>query len=103
MHKSILLTIIISLNVDATTLMEPSSLSKNLYTENILDGEYIETIDKPDEFLGFDYATRVATPEQITAAFQPWSNQFDGLKVLDNAGTKENRPFHAVFIIFLGN
>ena len=46
MHKNILLTIIISLNINATTLMEPSSLSKDLYSENILEGEYIETINK---------------------------------------------------------
>ena len=98
MHKSILLTIIIALNINANTLMEPTSLSKDLYLENILDGEYIETIDKPEKFLGFEYATRVATPEQITSAIQAWSNQSDRLKVVEYARSHENRPLHAVFI-----
>tara|TARA_A100001015_G_scaffold162990_1_gene181142 strand:+ start:3618 stop:6404 length:2787 start_codon:yes stop_codon:yes gene_type:complete len=78
--------------------MEPTSQSKDLYPEVILDGEYIETIDKPNKFLGFEYATRVATPEQITAAIQAWSKQSDRLKVIEYARTHENRPLHAVFI-----
>ena len=98
MHKSILLTIVISLNINANTLLEPTSLSKDLYLENILDGEYIEAIDKPEKFLGFEYATRVATPEQITSAIQAWSNQSDRLKVVEYARSHENRPLHAVFI-----
>ena len=98
MHKSILLTIIISLNINANTLLEPTSLSKDLYLENILDGEYIEAIDKPEKFLGFEYATRVATPEQITSAIQAWSIQSDRLKVVEYARSHENRPLHAVFI-----
>ena len=98
MHKSILLTIIISLNINANTLLEPTSQSKDLYLENILDGEYIEAIDKPEKFLGFEYATRVATPEQITSAILAWSNQSDRLKVVEYARSHENRPLHAVFI-----
>jgi len=98
MHKHILLTIIISLNINANTLMEPTSLSKDLYSENILEDEYINTIDKPEKFLGFEYATRVATPEQITSAIQTWSIQSDRLKVVEYARSHENRPLHAVFI-----
>ena len=98
MHKKILLILIISFNINSNNLMEPTSLSKDLYSEVILDGEYIETIDKPDKFLGFEYATRVATPEQITAAIQAWSQQSDRLKVIEYGRTHENRPLHAVFI-----
>ena len=98
MHKRILLMLIISFNINSNTLMEPTSQSKDLYPEVILDGEYIETIDKPNKFLGFEYATRVATPEQITAAIQAWSKQSDRLKVVEYARTHENRPLHAVFI-----
>ena len=98
MHKRILLMLIISFNINANTLMEPTTQSKDLYPEVILDGEYIETIDKPNKFLGFEYATRVATPEQITAAIQAWSKQSDRLKVIEYARTHENRPLHAVFI-----
>ena len=98
MQKRILLMLIISFNINSNTLMEPTSQSKDLYPEVILDGEYIETIDKPNKFLGFEYATRVATPEQITAAIQAWSKQSDRLKVIEYARTHENRPLHAVFI-----
>ena len=98
MHKYILLTIIISFNINANTLMEPTSLSKDLYSENILDDEYINTIDKPEKFLGFEYATRVATPEQITSAIQAWSAQSNRLKVVEYARSHENRPLHAVLI-----
>ena len=98
MHKRILLMLIISFNINANTLMEPTSQSKDLYPEVILDGEYIKTIDKPNKFLGFEYATRVATPEQITAAIQAWSKQSDRLKVIEYARTHENRPLHDVFI-----
>ena len=98
MYKSILLTIIISLNINANTLMEPTSLSKDLYLENILDGEYIETIDKPEKFLGFEYGTRVATPEQISSALLIWANQSDRIKVVEYGRTHEDRPLHAVFI-----
>ena len=54
MHKRILLMLIISFNINANTLMEPTSQSKDLYPEVILDGEYIETIDKPNKFLGLN-------------------------------------------------
>ena len=98
MHKNVLLVIMFSININAATLMEPTSISKDLYSKIILDGEYIETIDKPDKFLGFEYATRVATPEQISSAIQAWSKQTDRLKVIEYARSHENRPLHAVFI-----
>ncbi|MAX49597.1 MAG: peptidase [Gammaproteobacteria bacterium] len=98
MHKNVLLIIMFSININTATLMEPTSLSKDLYSKIILDGEYIETIDKPDKFLDFEYATRVATPEQISSAIQAWSKQTDRLKVIEYARSHENRPLHAVFI-----
>tara|TARA_Y100001968_G_scaffold126853_1_gene115755 strand:- start:3966 stop:6752 length:2787 start_codon:yes stop_codon:yes gene_type:complete len=78
--------------------MEPTSLSKDLYKEVILDDNYIDSVDHPNEFLDFDYATRVATPEQITSALMSWANQSDRLKVVEYARSHENRPLHAVFI-----
>ena len=98
MHRNIIFILIFSITINANTLMEPTSLSKNLYSEVILDGDYVETIDRPDKFLGFEYATRVATPEQITSAIQAWSNQSNKLKVIEYARTHENRPLHAVII-----
>ena len=62
--------------------MEPTSLSKDLYQEVILDDNYIDTVDHPNTFLDFDYATRVATPEQITSALMRWANQSDKLNEL---------------------
>ena len=78
--------------------MNPTSLSKDLYQEVILDDNYIDSVDHPNEFLDFDYATRVATPEQITSALKSWANQSDRLKVIEYARSHENRPLHAVFI-----
>ena len=46
-------------------LAKPTSLSKNLYNNIILDGNYLDTIDHPDTFLDFNYAERVANPAQI--------------------------------------
>ena len=98
MHRYILIIFIFTININANTLMDPTSLSKDLYQEVILDDNYIDTVDHPNEFLDFDYATRVATPEQITSALKSWANQSDRLKVIEYARSHENRPLHAVFI-----
>ncbi len=98
MHRYILFIFIFTLNINANTLMEPTTLSKDLYKEVILDDNYIDSVDHPNEFLDFDYATRVATPEQITSALMSWANQSDRLKVVEYARSHENRPLHAVFI-----
>ena len=98
MHRYILFIFIFTLNLNANTIMEPTSLSKDLYKEVILDDNYIDSVDHPNEFLDFDYATRVATPEQITSALMSWANQSDRLKVVEYARSHENRPLHAVFI-----
>ena len=47
MNSRILLILIISINISSSTLMEPTSLSKDLYDEIILDGSYTDNIDKP--------------------------------------------------------
>ena len=98
MRKYGLFVLIFTFNVNATTLMEPTSFSKDLYKEVILDDNYIDLVDHPNKFLDFDYATRVATPEQITSALITWANQSNRLKVLEYARSHENRPLHAVFI-----
>ena len=98
MHRYILIIFIFTLNINANTLMNPTSLSKDLYQEVILDDNYIDSVDHPNEFLDFDYATRVATPEQITSALKSWANQSDRLKVIEYARSHENRPLHTVFI-----
>ena len=98
MHRYILFIFIFTLNVNANTLMEPTSLSKDLYKKVILDDNYIDSVDHPNKFLDFDYATRVATPEQITSALISWASQSDRLKVIEYARSHENRPLHAVFI-----
>jgi hypothetical protein len=98
MHRYILIIFIFTLNINANTLMSPTSLSKDLYQELILDDNYIDSVDHPNKFLDFDYATRVATPEQITSALQSWADQSDRLKVIEYARSHENRPLHAVFI-----
>ena len=98
MHRYILYIFILIININANTLMEPTSLSSDLYKANILEDNYVSSVDHPNKFLDFDYATRVATPEQITSALEAWSKQSDKLKVIEYARTHENRPLHAVFI-----
>ena len=98
MYRYILFIFIFTLNINANTLMEPTSLSKDLYKKVILDDNYIDSVDHPNKFLDFDYATRVATPEQITSALISWASQSDRLKVIEYARSHENRPLHAVFI-----
>ncbi len=98
MHRYILFIFIFTLNINSTTLMQPTSLSKDLYKEIILDDNYIGSIDHPDVFLDFDYATRVATPEQITSALLSWANQSNKLKVIEYARSHEKRPLHVAFI-----
>ena len=98
MHRYILIIFIFTLNINANTLMNSTSLSKDLYQEVILDDNYIDSVDHPNEFLDFDYAIRVASPEQITSALKSWANQSDRLKVIEYARSHENRPLHAVFI-----
>ena len=78
--------------------MEPTSLSSDLYKATILEDNYVSSVDHPNKFLDFDYATRVATPAQITSALEAWKKQSDKLKVVEYARTHENRPLHAVFI-----
>ena len=98
MHRYILYIFILIININANTLMEPTSLSSDLYKANILEDSYVSSVDHPNKFLDFDYATRVATPEQITSALEAWSKQSEKLKVVEYARTHENRPLHAVFI-----
>ena len=50
-----LLPLIYTSSIYASALSEPTSYSKNLYTENILSGTYDSNIDKPDNFLDFGY------------------------------------------------
>ena len=80
------------------TLMSPTSLSKDLYLEDILDGNYIIGIDNPREFLGFEVGERVASPAQIASAVRSWSQQSDRIKVIEYAQSHEGRPLFAVFI-----
>ncbi|MDC3248160.1 M14 family metallopeptidase [Gammaproteobacteria bacterium] len=93
-----LLPLIYTSSIYASALSEPTSYSKNLYTENILSGTYDSNIDKPDNFLDFGYGERVASPSQITNAILSWGNQSNKLKVVEYARSHENRPLYAVYI-----
>ena len=98
MHKIIIFLLLISINIQSNSLLDPTSLSKDLYTKNILSGDYEDNIDHPSQFLDFNYGDRVASPEQITNALGKWSKQSTKLKVVEYARTHEDRPLHAVFI-----
>ena len=100
MHKLLtpLLTIILSTSLYSEVLMSPTSVSKDLYPNNILDGNYSTNVPKPKEFLGFNLGERVATPAQISSAILSWSKASDRLKVIEYAKTHEGRPLYSVFI-----
>ena len=100
MHKLLtpLLTIILSTSLYSEVLMSPTSVSKDLYPNNILDGNYSTSVPKPIEFLGFNLGERVATPAQISSAILRWSTASDRLKVIEYAKTHEGRPLYSVFI-----
>ena len=78
--------------------MSPTSVSKDLYPNNILDGNYSTSVPKPMEFLGVNLGERVATPAQISSAILKWSTTSDRLKVIEYAKTHEGRPLYSVFI-----
>ena len=92
------LTLVFSLSGYSDPLMEPTLVSKNLYPNDILVGNYSDDIDKPDNFLDFGYGERVANPKQITDAINAWSLQSDKIKVVEYAKSHEGRPLMAVFI-----
>ena len=100
MNKNITLSILFfaSFVLGSSPLMEPTSLSKNLYKLKILDGIYSKNISHPNEFLDFEYGDRVASPSQITNAIKSWSEQTDKIHVIEYARSHENRPLHAIFI-----
>ena len=90
--------IIFSTVLNSETLTKPTSYSKDLYTDKILSGSYIDSIDHPNEFLDFNYGDRVANPSQISNAISKWSRQSNKIKVVEYARSHENRPLYALFI-----
>ena len=68
MHIKILSILLVSLNISAITLMQPTSKSEDLYDGVILDGTYSNEIDRPSVYLGFEVGERVAAPYQISNA-----------------------------------
>ena len=92
------LAIVFSTVLNSETLTQPTSYSKDLYTDKILSGTYIDSIDHPNEFLDFNYGDRVANPSQISNAILKWSEQSNKIKVVEYAKSHENRPLYALFI-----
>jgi len=98
MLKGIILLLMFSVNISSSTLMDPTSLSKDLYEDVILEGTYSNKIDKPSVYLGFEIGERVASPYQISNAILAWANQSDRMIVKEYARSHEDRPLYAVFI-----
>ncbi len=98
MHIKTLSLLLVSLNISANTLMEPTSKSKYLYDGVILDGTYSSEIDRPSVYLGFEVGERVAAPYQISNAVLAWAKQSDRMIVKEYAKSHEGRPLYAIFI-----
>ena len=96
--KKLLLTFLISLNIFASDLQIPTFNSDLEYPNPMLDGNYIQTITKPDTILGFEVGTRVATPLQITNSLMKWADESNRLQIVEYARSHEDRPLFAVYI-----
>ena len=96
--KKLLLTFLIPLNIFASDLQIPTFNSDLEYPNPILDGNYIQTITKPDTILGFEVGTRVATPLQITNSLMKWADESNRLQIVEYARSHEDRPLFAVYI-----
>ena len=90
--------LVLSLNLFSDPLTKPTSFSKDLYKDQILEGNYSERIQHPDDFLGFGLGERVANPLQISQAVRTYQKQSDRIKVIEYGRTHEDRPLFAVFI-----
>ena len=96
--KKLLLTFLIPLNIFASDLQIPTFNSDLEYPNPILDGNYIQTITKPDTILGFEVGARVATPLQITNSLMKWADESNRLQIVEYARSHEDRPLFAVYI-----
>ena len=96
--KKLLLSFLIPLNIFASDLQIPTFNSDLEYPNPILDGNYIQTITKPDTILGFEVGTRVATPLQITNSLMKWADESNRLQIVEYARSHEDRPLFAVYI-----
>jgi hypothetical protein len=96
--KKLLLTFLISLNIFASDLQIPTFNSDLEYPNPILDGNYIQTITKPDTILGFEIGTKVASPLQITNSLMKWADESNRLQIVEYARSHEDRPLFAVYI-----
>ena len=87
MRQQLIFSLILVFSITGLTdpLMKPTSLSKDLYPNDILVGNYAKDIDKPDNYLDFGYGERVANPKQITDAINAWSLQSDKIKVVESS------------------
>ena len=94
----VFLTFVPSILVHSSLVMKPTFDSDLIYMDSILGDDYVDSISKPIDFLGFEVGARMATPLQITNLLKTWETQTDRLKVVEYARSHENRPLHAVFI-----
>ena len=97
----VFLTFFPSIAVHSSLVMKPTLDSDLIYMDSILGDDYVDSISKPIDFLGFEVGARMATPSQITNSLKTWETQSDRLKVVEYARSHENRPLHAVFILSL--
>lgn len=84
--------------VQASLLMRPVADPDLLYSDKLLEGNYNASITHPNDILGFEVGSRVASPAQISQAVETWKTQSDRMKVAEYARTHEGRPLYAVYI-----
>ena len=83
----------ITLVSSATVLMKPNPVPGAEYPP-LLQGQYLDSITRPQEHLGFEVGQKTATPEQINSLVKLWAGQSDRVKLVEYARTYEGRPLH---------
>ena len=87
----------------ASTGLEPTPFAQNEYQGQLLGGDYDPGIPTPDAILGFPVGQRTATPAQIAAAVNAWSDASERAMAVEYARSHENRPLYYVMISSPGN
>ncbi|WP_394176804.1 M14 family metallopeptidase [Thalassotalea litorea] len=97
--KGLLITglLSITLSSQATVLMKPNPVPGAEYPP-LLQGDYLDKITKPEDFLGFDVGQKTATPAQINALVKLWATQSDRVELVEYAQSYEGRALHYLVI-----
>ena len=80
-------------------LVLPTESTDLEYSAQILDGDYVASITKPEDVLGHPVGYhQIATPDEISTLFLNWHEQSDRLTLVEYARSHEGRPLYVAYI-----